>query len=399
MLAPVNSTKPPAPDSEKPLPVARMSRRRTILFRVLAVGGGFLISLIILELGLRLYLLRYAESIDRFRVEYARTWGDDLSLVHFIRPASATDRVYEMIPGAHGVFVGQPLQINSVGFRDIDRNETKPAGVRRIAVLGDSVAFGWGVSREQRFSEKLQALLTDQPHESKTSTTSSNVEVWNFAVPGYNSTMELATLKSDVLKIGPDVVVLSIVSNDDELPNFIRLTPKVWSLRQSFILEAIRDRLVGRPFGDTARLAAGGVVEAGGEGHGKGVQGYRPELVPPEYRHLMGMDNARRALASMTEICRSKSIPVVALVFSPDLGGDGAAHAAPPADMVPWIQAAKEAGMVLCDPSPTLRQHLRAHSLTTTALRVSPDDFHPNATAHAIMAEELSRLIESVWQQ
>ena len=392
----MNLLKGPAPDTETTFPKSRPSHRRLILFRLLSVMGGLLIALVILELGLRIYLLRYAESIDRFRVEYARSWGEDLCLVQFIRPADDEDRVYEMIPGAHGTFVGRPLKINSAGFRDVERSEHKPANVKRIAVLGDSVAFGWGVPREERFSDKLQAQLAQQPDGTDSSTTPPGVQVWNFAVPGYNSTMELATLKSAVLRIDPDLVVISIVSNDDELPNFIRLAPRVWSLRKSFILEAFRDRLVGRPLGDTARLVAGGVVEAGGKGHGKAVQGYRPELVPPEYRHLMGMDNARKALATMAEICRSKKIPIVALIFSPNLGGDGANNDAPPPEMLPWIQAAREAGMTLCDPSPALRNHLRANKLTTTALWVSPDDFHPNEKAHAIMAEQLSQIIASM---
>ena len=399
MLALVISTKPTPPTPENPATVARLSARRVNIFRVVAMMGGLLVALLILELGLRVYLVRFAESVDRFRVLYAHTWGEDLSLVYFIRLAGDPNRVYEMIPGAHGIFVGQTLQINSAGFRDIDRQETKSPGVRRIAVLGDSVAFGWGVSRENRFSEKLETLLAQQYQDTGTSGTTPRVEVWNFAVPGYNSTMELATLRSAVLKTEPDVVVVSIVSNDDELPNFIRLAPQVWSLRQSFILEVIRDRLVGRPLGDTARLAAGGVVEAGGDGHGKGVEGYRPELVPPEYRHLIGMDNARKALATMAELCRSKHIPVVAIFFSQNLGGANVAHESPPPDMVPWIDAARDAGMTLCDPSPALRHYLRAHNLTTAALRVSLDDFHPNATAHTIMAEELSRVLESLWQE
>jgi lysophospholipase L1-like esterase len=381
----MNSSPPPAPDN--PSKAARISPRRLNLFRFIATAGSVIVALFFLELGLRLYLLRFAESVDRFRVEYARNWGDDMSLVHFIRPARDLNRVYEMIPGANGVFVGAPLRINAAGFRDIDRDEAKPDDVKRIAVLGDSVAFGWGVPREEGFSEKLQAL---------TSNTTAGVEVWNFAVPGYNSTMELATLEGAVLKTDPDVVVVSIVANDDELPNFIRLKPQVWSLRQSFIMETIRDRLMGRPFGDTARLAAGGVVEAGGVGHGQNVRGYRPELVPPEYHHLMGMDNARRALATMVQVCRAKNIPVVALVFSPNLGGANAANDAPPADLVPWIEAAKDAGATLCDPTPALRRYLRQHSLTTAALWVSSDDIHPNAAAHEIIAKELSRVIEGL---
>ena len=380
------------------------ARLRAWLMRAGAVVLGLLAALAMLELGLRVTLLRYAERIDRFRAHFAHEWGGELSLVHFVRPSADTDRVYEMIPGAHGTFAGAPLRINPTGFRDADHPVEKPPGTRRVAVLGDSVAFGWGVPAEQRFSDVLAHLLnTDDAPTTPTTTdtddtattggthaTAASAAAWqvlNFAVPGYNSTMELATLRAVVMAHAPDVVVVSVIANDDELPNFVRLEPEVWSLRRSFIAEAVRDRMVGRPIGDTARLAAGGVVEAGGAGHGRHVRGFRPELVPPEYRHLMGMDNARAALAGIARTCREAGIPVVALFFSPHLGGDD--DAAPPRDLVPWIAAARDAGMTLCDPSPALRRYLRQHGLTTNALRSTPDDMHPNARAHAIIARTL----------
>ena len=366
-----------------------------------AVAFGLLAALAVLELGLRVALLRYAESIDRFRADFAREWGGELSLVHFVRPSADTDRVYEMIPGAHGTFAGAPLRINTTGFRDADHPVAKPPGTRRVAVLGDSVAFGWGVPVERRFSDVLARLLNDADTTTPTTASTDGAngaapggasspawEVLNFAVPGYNSTMELATLRSVVMAHAPDAVVVSVIPNDDELPNFVRLEPEVWSLRRSFIAEAVRDRMVGRPIGDTARLAAGGVVEAGGAGHGRHVRGFRPELVPPEYRHLMGMDNARAALAEIARTGRDAGIPVVALFFSPHLGG-GAGDDAPPGDLVPWIAAARDAGMTLCDPSPALRRHLREHGLTTNALRATQDDLHPNGTAHGIIARRL----------
>jgi hypothetical protein len=68
--------------------------------------------------------------------------------------------------------------INSLGYRDAERRESKGAGTRRVLMLGDSQVFGWGVAAESRFSnliEKSQA----------------GWEVWNLAVPGYGLDQEV----------------------------------------------------------------------------------------------------------------------------------------------------------------------------------------------------------------
>ena len=94
------------------------------------------------------------------------------------------------------------IRTNSRGFRDSERSFAKPAGLKRVAVLGDSTAFGWGVDQDKMWSAQLQGLLGQ------------GVEVLNFAVPGYSTDQELWLLEHEVVRYDVDLVLLGVVLND-----------------------------------------------------------------------------------------------------------------------------------------------------------------------------------------
>ncbi len=94
------------------------------------------------------------------------------------------------------------VRTNSRGWRDQERSFEKPAGQKRVAVLGDSTAFGWGVDQEDMWSAQLQELLGP------------GVEVLNFAVPGYSTDQELWVLEHEVARYDVDIVLLGVVLND-----------------------------------------------------------------------------------------------------------------------------------------------------------------------------------------
>ena len=53
------------------------------------------------------------------------------------------------------------LEVNSEAFRDRETSREKLPGVVRIALLGDSVAFGHGVPVEQGDADQLELALGD----------------------------------------------------------------------------------------------------------------------------------------------------------------------------------------------------------------------------------------------
>jgi lysophospholipase L1-like esterase len=72
----------------------------------------------------------------------------------------------------------------------------------RIAVVGDSFVWGHGVEEEERFTERLEALLGP------------GFEVLNFGIAGFGSGQQLLKIRLDVLPFRPDLLVVAFFLND-----------------------------------------------------------------------------------------------------------------------------------------------------------------------------------------
>jgi lysophospholipase L1-like esterase len=97
---------------------------------------------------------------------------------------------------------------NSLGFRDVEHAVTKPPGVYRIVVLGDSVAMGLHVDRsEEIFPRVLEGLLDQR---------GLKAEVINLAVSGYNTQQEVEMLAARGLRYRPDLVLLAYTLSSRE---------------------------------------------------------------------------------------------------------------------------------------------------------------------------------------
>jgi lysophospholipase L1-like esterase len=94
-------------------------------------------------------------------------------------------------------------RINSLGFRGPALGPKRP-GVRRVAVFGDSIVFGYWVSEADAFPAQLGSLLGPR------------VETLNLGVPGYNLDQEIENLRLRVDALHPDLVVFGFCLNDLE---------------------------------------------------------------------------------------------------------------------------------------------------------------------------------------
>lgn len=97
------------------------------------------------------------------------------------------------------------ISINALGLRGPEIVPEKPPGVRRVAIVGESSAFGYLVSDEQVAARLLEAALQKQGRQ---------VEVLNAAVPGYNLNQSLVRFREVVAPLKPDVVVAYLGWND-----------------------------------------------------------------------------------------------------------------------------------------------------------------------------------------
>jgi hypothetical protein len=94
---------------------------------------------------------------------------------------------------------------NSLGFRDVEFSPPKPDGVYRIAVIGDSFAYGQGLPVSKRFSNIIEQTLN---------TSGSRYEVLNFSLPGNSASSEVHIMQKIVLPLDPDFILVQWLPND-----------------------------------------------------------------------------------------------------------------------------------------------------------------------------------------
>jgi hypothetical protein len=112
--------------------------------------------------------------------------------------------------GSGELFHGGPdrglARINSLGLRGGEVSRSKPEGVKRVLVLGDSFVFGLGVDEDNLFTTHLEKLLNRSPDKRH--------EVLNLGVSGYSTDQEYILFQELGLRLSPDVVILVVCDND-----------------------------------------------------------------------------------------------------------------------------------------------------------------------------------------
>ncbi len=147
---------------------------------------------------------------------------------------------WSMRPGVHGWYTHEGrayIEVSPAGFRDRMHALAKPAGVYRIAVLGDSAAEGLQLDMKQTFWWQMQEKLRACP-----ALGGREVEAMNFSASGYGSAQEALLLESTAIRYQPDLVLLAFAGNDVR-DNSIKLTPE-------------NDRPFFRPDGERLKLDA-----------------------------------------------------------------------------------------------------------------------------------------------
>jgi lysophospholipase L1-like esterase len=121
---------------------------------------------------------------------------------------------------------GYRVVTNSQGFRDAEFNKSKPDDAFRIAFVGDSFTFGWGVNRSDIFvqiiEDRLQKSIKDK-----------RVQVYNFAVPGYQPDNERNMIKHRVVEYNPDLVLIGFTMDEDINP--VELNEKFREKKQNYV--------------------------------------------------------------------------------------------------------------------------------------------------------------------
>ena len=134
-------------------------------------------------------------------------------------------RGFSLLPNSSGTWTREgegKININNDGLRDINHKIAKPNNSIRIAVLGDSFAEARSVNLEDTFWFKLKNNLKSCFSFHK----GNEIEVINFGVSEYGTTQQYLTLKNNVWKYNPDIILLAFYSGNDISDNVKNLSQK-----------------------------------------------------------------------------------------------------------------------------------------------------------------------------
>jgi lysophospholipase L1-like esterase len=340
-------------------------RWRELLLAVTSV----LLATLIAEGVFRLYLRhRSRAELVRVRHQTSVTRVETCNLGDIIRLSSEPDLFYELKPNVRGHFCRGLVATNALGMRMTSLPSLeKPTGVVRIVGLGDSYLFGQGVDDGQGYLEVLgEAPLAG----------GQRVETLNFGVPGYNAWMEGVVLATRARQYAPDVIVVGLTGNDWDLPGFMLSRPYGdWG--HSFLLGALVERFRAPP----------AVVSTPRSRVDERRYLTVPEEVPEAFRHMVGFDGYRRALARMLEVATELGAPLVLFSDCVSLEGRGGTSCT-------FRFAGGEYERV--------RDEVYNHPLVSLCpwqlsdAQLIPGDGHPNAEGHRSLARQLRVCVERV---
>jgi len=317
----------------------RQGHRPSFAVRIIGVAVSLIIGIVV-AFGL-------AEAFSRVAVDDGMHF--DLEMWKYakdIKKEADVDGLgHEHVPNTSGDYMGVPVSINSLGLRDREYAEAKPAGKIRVLMLGDSLTFGWGVRIEDTPSKMVERQLNEGLSEPR-------FEVINAGVGNYNTVQEVTYFLKKGSRLKPDVVVLNYFINDAE-PTPLK--------KQSFLAEHSYAAVVGLSAFDTLSRTYFGKAD---------WREYYSNL----YREdSAAWQAAKKAVADLAEYCRQNGIKLM-IVNYPELHilkdypftkvtaairDLAAAHQAPFVDLLPTVT-----------------------DLVPETLWVSPTDAHPNATAN-----------------
>jgi hypothetical protein len=295
-------------------------------------------------------------------------------LGHMIRLSPNPRIIYEFKPDLDVTFIGAPATINAAGFRGPLYPEAKPPDTRRLVGLGDSFMFGHGVGDGDVYLRVLENLLNRFA-------VGSRFETINTAVPGYNTVMEVETLKAKGLAYEPDVVLIHFVGNDLELPNFIRTVEPVLALDHSFLVDLVR----GFVTSSTVR----GALRRHGLERSPQVEGARrfvddPDDAPPQYRSMVGWQAYDAAMAELAALAEEHRFKPVLVTFSVTF-----AHR-----QRRILNIARRLGIDSLEVGETFRAYLDERGIKNyrgSPLALSDENMHPSVLGHHIAARVLYR--------
>ena len=327
------------------------------------------------EITLRVLYAKYeAEGgnlEERLRQSQRRDLGEqggEYNMSGLVQPSLFSNIVYELKPNLSGRFRDKTFRSSSLGIRDKEYSMEKPKQTYRIMGIGDSVMFGWGVHQGEAYLDLLEDRLNALEGDPRT------FETFNFALPGYNTTMEVATLEHRAMAYQPDLIIIQFVNNDLGVPLFMQRPKDPATMRKSYFYEFLKTR-IGWIQADRNPLIGNQL---------KGLEDAERAKTLKRYAHMVGPSGYRNATDRLGALAKEKECPVILLLgsASPDqqklIDDVVAKHGFHPLRIKPYSDAwVKQEGIE------------NTKAARRKALWVSDTDHHPNQHGHRIYADGL----------
>jgi hypothetical protein len=297
-----------------------------------------------------------------------------------LKTSESRDRYFHLAPHRYDQVAQRDpyaveVQYNSLRFRDAEP-ASRPEGVRRVVVVGDSFTEGQGVKEADTYPRVLEKLLNG------------GGKGWEVRNCGRRGTdfPQLYGVFEDALAYAPDVVVYAMVLNDAD-------RSREFQARQSYVNDWILDRgvlLEGKPAPELhvldSRLKAL-VADR--------IENWRTGRATARWYHDMygepnrvGWERTQGYIREMNRrtLAQGGRFLVASWPLMVRLEGDD-----PFADVSDTIAR-------FCLSAGIPRHDLRAafRGQRTEALWVHPVDMHPNEIAHRLAAESLAPAVRSL---
>lgn len=251
-------------------------------------------------------------------------------------------------------------------FQGAGYSQTKPEGVYRVAVLGDSFTFATSMQFDDSFPERLERMLN-------LNAGSRELQVINYGVPGFSTSHEVDTAAQAVAE-GADLILLQITLNDpqikharpggisgkNEFSEFVLEPDAGWIVGRSRVFQFVRQRLHNQ------------------QTH-KAYIKYYYDLFESE----QSWNRFAKSLLAIKKTAVRNNVQMAAIVF-PLLG-------LPLNDGYPFHPLHEKIGKLLTRRGIlTLDLFKYFEGLPLARIQVEPGvDFHPNEIAHRLAAERI----------
>lgn len=252
---------------------------------------------------------------------------------------------HEHIPGASASLQGVEVSINSLGMRGPEPDLSTP-GKRKIVIIGDSTAMGWGVPDADTLRGQLAARLGPK------------AEVMTTGVGNMNMTQIVAHWLPYVDKLNPDTVIVLATARAPAVQDPDKAG---WLVRHSqfyALVVSFAEIVMHNPPGEAGLIEAYRKMWAGGPGR-EAMDAALDRLKVDQAAH------GYRVLVLMTP--EPHSLQPYHFTFTSD---------------ILRAESAKR-GWTFLDPLPDMQKQ------PAKSFWVADNDVHPNAQAFRIMADVL----------